>query len=134
MAVYKSVMFVLFRKGAQLAFGETISLDMYGVFYQLLSTGVVWLGILLLIFTSLLPDIVFMLIGRQFYPSETQNMQVTMKGACFCSRLERFLSLPAPAWDDTRFASEDATRALCIAGCHFPFLSVSRYHCWSLCL
>ncbi|XP_074634074.1 phospholipid-transporting ATPase IF-like isoform X2 [Acropora palmata] len=62
-------------KGAQLAFGETISLDMYGVFYQLLSTGVVWLGILLLIFTSLLPDIVFMLIGRQFYPSETQNMQ-----------------------------------------------------------
>jgi len=40
-----------------------------------LSTGVVWLGILLLIFTSLLPDIVFMLIGRQFYPSETQNMQ-----------------------------------------------------------
>ena len=70
----------------QLAFGETISLDMYRVFYQLLSTGVVWLGILLLIFTSLLPDLVFMLIGRQFYPSETQKVQVTMKRACFVCR------------------------------------------------
>ena len=66
------------RKGIQLNFGDTISLDMYKVFLQILSQGVVWLAILLLILMSLLPDIVFMLFGRHFNPSETQKMQVTM--------------------------------------------------------
>ncbi|XP_027044475.1 probable phospholipid-transporting ATPase IF [Pocillopora damicornis] len=63
-------------KGFQLAFSDAISLDMYKLFYQLLSQGVVWLAILLLIFMALLPDIFFMLVGRQFYPSETQRVQV----------------------------------------------------------
>ena len=73
-------MFVsVFRKGIQLAFGNVISLDMYKLFFQLLSQGVVWLGILLLILMSLLPDIIFMLIGRHFYPSETQKVQVTVR-------------------------------------------------------
>lgn len=67
---------LLFRKGFQLAFSDVISLDMYKLFYQLLSQGVVWLAILLLIFMALLPDIFFMLVGRQFYPSETQRVQV----------------------------------------------------------
>ncbi|XP_068732876.1 LOW QUALITY PROTEIN: phospholipid-transporting ATPase IF-like [Montipora capricornis] len=67
-------------EGIQLAFGDTISLDMYRVFYQLLSQGVVWLANLLLVFMSLLPDIVFMLIGRHFYPSETQKVQGTTSG------------------------------------------------------
>ncbi|KAM7451065.1 putative phospholipid-transporting ATPase IF [Porites harrisoni] len=62
-------------KGIQLNFGDTISLDMYKVFLQILSQGVVWLAILLLILMSLLPDIVFMLFGRHFNPSETQKVQ-----------------------------------------------------------
>ena len=66
------------RKGIQLKFGDTISLDMYKVFLQILSEGVVWLAILLLILMSLLPDIVFMLFGRHFNTSETQKVQVTM--------------------------------------------------------
>ena len=66
------------RKGIQLKFGDTISLDMYKVFLQILSQGVVWLAILLLILMSLLPDILFMLFGRHFNPSETQKVQVTM--------------------------------------------------------
>ena len=66
------------RKGIQLNFGDTISLDMYKVFLQILSQGVVWLAILLLILISLLPDIVFMLFGRHFNPSETQKVQVIM--------------------------------------------------------
>ena len=62
----------------QLAFSDAISLDMYKLFFQLLSQGVVWLGIVLLILMCLLPDIVFMLIGRHFFPSETQKAQVTV--------------------------------------------------------
>ncbi|XP_078379696.1 phospholipid-transporting ATPase IF-like isoform X2 [Oculina patagonica] len=62
-------------KGVQLAFNDVISLDMYKLFFQLLSQGVVWLAIVLLILMSLLPDIIFMLIARHFYPSETQKVQ-----------------------------------------------------------
>lgn len=51
---------------------------MYKLFFQLLSQGVVWLAIVLLILMSLLPDIIFMLIARHFYPSETQKVQVTV--------------------------------------------------------
>ena len=72
-----------FRKGFQLAFGDVISLDMYKLFFQLLSQAVVWLGIVLLILMSLLPDIIFMLVGRHFFPSETQKVQVTLiKATC----------------------------------------------------
>lgn len=51
---------------------------MYKLFFQLFSQGVVWLALLLLILMALLPDIVFMLIGRHFHPSETQKVQVTV--------------------------------------------------------
>ena len=49
---------------------------MYWLFFTLLSQGVVWLALVLLILIALLPDIVFMLIGRHFHPSETQKVQV----------------------------------------------------------
>ena len=75
--------FFIFRKGFQLAFGDLISLDMYKLFFQLLSQAVVWLGILLLILMCLLPDIIFMLIGRHFFPSETQKVQVTLMKLSF---------------------------------------------------
>jgi len=51
---------------------------MYKLFFTLFSQGVVWLALLLLILMALLPDIVFMLIGRHFHPSETQKVQVTV--------------------------------------------------------
>ena len=77
-AFFFCVLLSVDRKGIQLNFGDTISLDMYKVFLQILSQGVVWLAILLLILMALLPDIVFMLFGRHFNPSETQKVQVTM--------------------------------------------------------
>jgi len=51
---------------------------MYKLFFTLFSQGVVWLALVLLILMALLPDIVFMLIGRHFHPSETQKVQVTV--------------------------------------------------------
>ena len=69
---------LFFRKSFQLAFSDVISLSMYKLFFQLLSQGVVWLAIVLLIFMAILPDIFFMLIGRHCYPSETQRVQVTV--------------------------------------------------------
>ena len=77
-AFFFCVLLSVDRKGIQLNFGDTISLDMYKVFLQILSQGVVWLAILLLILISLLPDIIFMLFGRHFNPSETQKVQVIM--------------------------------------------------------
>ena len=77
-AFFFCVLLSVDRKGIQLNFSDTISLDMYKVFLQILSQGVVWLAILLLILMSLLPDIVFMLFGRHFNPSETQKVQVIM--------------------------------------------------------
>lgn len=51
---------------------------MYWLFFTLFSQGVAWLALLLLILIALLPDIVFMLIGRHFHPSETQKVQVSV--------------------------------------------------------
>ncbi|XP_020622281.1 probable phospholipid-transporting ATPase IF isoform X1 [Orbicella faveolata] len=62
-------------KSIQLTFSDVISLDMYKLFFTLFSQGVVWLALVLLILMALLPDIVFMLIGRHFHPSETQKVQ-----------------------------------------------------------
>lgn len=68
----------VYRKSVQLTFNDVISLDMYKLFFQLFSQGVVWLALVLLILMALLPDIIFMLIGRHFHPSETQKVQVTV--------------------------------------------------------
>ena len=68
----------VYRKSIQLTFSDVISLDMYWLFFTLFSQGVAWLALLLLILIALLPDIVFMLIGRHFHPSETQKVQVSV--------------------------------------------------------
>uniref|UniRef100_UPI00398E99D4 phospholipid-transporting ATPase IH isoform X2 n=1 Tax=Pristiophorus japonicus TaxID=55135 RepID=UPI00398E99D4 len=48
---------------------------MYYVFMQMLSTGPAWLGIILLITVSLLPDIVKKVIYRQLWPTAAEKVQ-----------------------------------------------------------
>ncbi|XP_015219702.1 phospholipid-transporting ATPase IH isoform X10 [Lepisosteus oculatus] len=48
---------------------------MYYVFMQMLSSGPAWLGIILLITVSLLPDVVKKVICRQLWPTTTERIQ-----------------------------------------------------------
>uniref|UniRef100_A0A8D0GU60 Phospholipid-transporting ATPase n=1 Tax=Sphenodon punctatus TaxID=8508 RepID=A0A8D0GU60_SPHPU len=48
---------------------------MYYVFMQMLSSGPAWLGIILLITVSLLPDVLKKVLCRQLWPTETERTQ-----------------------------------------------------------
>ncbi|XP_074155662.1 phospholipid-transporting ATPase IH isoform X3 [Sminthopsis crassicaudata] len=52
---------------------------MYFVFIQMLSSGPAWLGIILLIIVSLLPDILKKVLCRQLWPTATERTQKIMK-------------------------------------------------------
>ncbi|XP_067890257.1 phospholipid-transporting ATPase IH isoform X2 [Heterodontus francisci] len=52
---------------------------MYYVFMQMLSTGPAWLGIILLITASLLPDVVKKVICRQLWPTATEKHQIILR-------------------------------------------------------
>uniref|UniRef100_A0A663FK08 Phospholipid-transporting ATPase n=1 Tax=Aquila chrysaetos chrysaetos TaxID=223781 RepID=A0A663FK08_AQUCH len=49
---------------------------MYYVFMQMLSSGPAWLGIILLITVSLLPDVLKKVLCRQLWPTATERIQV----------------------------------------------------------
>ncbi|XP_072332084.1 phospholipid-transporting ATPase IH-like isoform X3 [Scyliorhinus torazame] len=49
------------------------------VFMQMLSTGPAWLGIILLITVSLLPDVVKKVICRHLWPTTTEKLQAKRK-------------------------------------------------------
>ncbi|XP_031559260.1 probable phospholipid-transporting ATPase IF [Actinia tenebrosa] len=71
-AVFNSNMWI----GFQTTFSsDGVSSDMFRVFFTLFSQGINWLGILVLIPISLLPDMMGMLFTRHFYPTETQKAQ-----------------------------------------------------------
>jgi len=48
------------------------------VFMQMLSSGPAWLGIILLITVSLLPDVLKKVLCRQLWPTATERIQVKM--------------------------------------------------------
>uniref|UniRef100_A0A3P8XJ04 Phospholipid-transporting ATPase n=1 Tax=Esox lucius TaxID=8010 RepID=A0A3P8XJ04_ESOLU len=50
---------------------------MYYVFMQMLSSGPAWLSIILLIVTSLLPDVVKKVVSRALWPTTTERIQVS---------------------------------------------------------
>ncbi|KYO41321.1 hypothetical protein Y1Q_0006169 [Alligator mississippiensis] len=52
---------------------------MYYVFMQMLSSGPAWLGIILLIIISLLPDVLKKILCRQLWPTATERIQKSMK-------------------------------------------------------
>ncbi|XP_068124167.1 phospholipid-transporting ATPase IH isoform X5 [Hyperolius riggenbachi] len=52
---------------------------MYYVFMQMLSSGPAWLGIILLITVSLLPDVLKKVICRLLWPTATERIQQTLK-------------------------------------------------------
>ncbi|XP_078513784.1 phospholipid-transporting ATPase IH isoform X2 [Lissotriton helveticus] len=53
--------------------------SMYYVFMQMLSSGPAWLGIILLIIISLLPDVLKKVLCRQLCPTSTEKIQKIMK-------------------------------------------------------
>uniref|UniRef100_A0A8B9GH94 ATPase phospholipid transporting 11A n=1 Tax=Amazona collaria TaxID=241587 RepID=A0A8B9GH94_9PSIT len=57
---------------------------MYYVFMQMLSSGPAWLGIILLITVSLLPDVLKKVLCRQLWPTATERIQY-FKICCFLS-------------------------------------------------
>uniref|UniRef100_A0A8C4JDY2 Phospholipid-transporting ATPase n=1 Tax=Dromaius novaehollandiae TaxID=8790 RepID=A0A8C4JDY2_DRONO len=52
---------------------------MYYVFMQMLSSGPAWLGIILLITVSLLPDVLKKVLCRQLWPTATERIQKSMR-------------------------------------------------------
>ncbi|XP_059577048.1 phospholipid-transporting ATPase IH isoform X3 [Alligator mississippiensis] len=52
---------------------------MYYVFMQMLSSGPAWLGIILLIIISLLPDVLKKILCRQLWPTATERIQNTSR-------------------------------------------------------
>ncbi|XP_020907982.1 probable phospholipid-transporting ATPase IF isoform X2 [Exaiptasia diaphana] len=73
--VFNSSMWI----GFQETFGGEVSADMFRVVFTLLNDGITWLGVLLLVFISLLPDMVGMIFWRHLSPSETQKAQIDEK-------------------------------------------------------
>ncbi|XP_069061125.1 phospholipid-transporting ATPase IH isoform X3 [Pleurodeles waltl] len=53
--------------------------SMYYVFMQMLSSGPAWLGIIMLIIISLLPDVLKKVLCRQLCPTSTEKIQKIMK-------------------------------------------------------
>lgn len=51
---------------------------MYYVFIQMLSSGPSWLGIIMLITVSLLPDVLKKVLCRHLWPTATERIQVTI--------------------------------------------------------
>uniref|UniRef100_A0A670J9G6 Phospholipid-transporting ATPase n=1 Tax=Podarcis muralis TaxID=64176 RepID=A0A670J9G6_PODMU len=51
---------------------------MYYVFMQMLSSGPAWLGIIMLITVSLLPDVLKKILCRQLWPTATERIQVNI--------------------------------------------------------
>lgn len=52
------------------------------MFMQMLSSGPAWLGIILLITVSLLPDVLKKVLCRQLWPTATERIQVNNLSHC----------------------------------------------------
>ena len=70
---------VFTRESMQMTFSGELILDHYWIFFELLSQGTIWLAIFGLTAIALLPDVIFMLVRRHFFPTETQKAQVIKK-------------------------------------------------------
>uniref|UniRef100_A0A8B9BPN7 Phospholipid-transporting ATPase n=1 Tax=Anser brachyrhynchus TaxID=132585 RepID=A0A8B9BPN7_9AVES len=74
---------------------------MYYVFMQMLSSGPAWLGIILLITVSLLPDVLKKVLCRQLWPTATERIQVKHRTA-----LNALVNSDGPLLEGTLSASE----------------------------
>ncbi|XP_025035197.2 phospholipid-transporting ATPase IH isoform X4 [Pelodiscus sinensis] len=76
---------------------------MYYVFMQMLSSGPAWLGIILLITVSLLPDVLKKVLCRQLWPTATERTQKSMKHK---TTLNALANSDGPLLEGTLSASE----------------------------
>ncbi|XP_061482642.1 phospholipid-transporting ATPase IH isoform X2 [Rhineura floridana] len=80
---------------------------MYYVFIQMLSSGPAWLGIIMLITVSLLPDVLKKVLCRQLWPTATERIQNTSShGRDHISEFMPLASLKSP-----RYRSNDCKNA-----------------------
>uniref|UniRef100_A0A4W5KQW6 Uncharacterized protein n=1 Tax=Hucho hucho TaxID=62062 RepID=A0A4W5KQW6_9TELE len=70
---------------------------MYYVFIQMLSSGPAWLSIILLIVTSLLPDVVKKVVCRALWPTTTERIQT--KRPCLTSEQSTIFMLSQTSSD-----------------------------------
>ncbi|XP_071887941.1 phospholipid-transporting ATPase IH isoform X3 [Anas platyrhynchos] len=76
---------------------------MYYVFMQMLSSGPAWLGIILLITVSLLPDVLKKVLCRQLWPTATERIQKSMRHR---AALNALVNSDGPLLEGTLSASE----------------------------
>ncbi|XP_066475089.1 phospholipid-transporting ATPase IH isoform X2 [Tiliqua scincoides] len=76
---------------------------MYYVFMQMLSSGPAWLGIIMLITVSLLPDVLKKVLCRQLWPTATERTQKSMKRK---ATLNALMNNDGPLLEGTLSASE----------------------------
>ncbi|XP_020820884.1 phospholipid-transporting ATPase IH isoform X1 [Phascolarctos cinereus] len=79
---------------------------MYFVFIQMLSSGPAWLGIVLLIIVSLLPDILKKVLCRQLWPTATERTQNSPRQCQdHISEFIPLTSLPSPSYRSNELTS-----------------------------
>ncbi|XP_026524671.1 probable phospholipid-transporting ATPase IH [Notechis scutatus] len=76
---------------------------MYYIFLQMLSTGPAWLGIIMLIIVSLLPDVLKKVLCQQIWPTATERIQRSLKHK---STLNTLMNNDDPLLEGTLSASE----------------------------
>ncbi|KAG9492249.1 hypothetical protein GDO78_000654 [Eleutherodactylus coqui] len=85
---------------------------MYYVFMQMLSSGPAWLGIVLLITVSLLPDLLKKIICRQLWPTATEKIQnASSLSQDHISEFTPLASMQSPNYQSNEFNSAAASRS-----------------------
>lgn len=85
---------------------------MYYVFMQMLSSGPAWLGIILLITVSLLPDVLKKIICRLFWPTATERIQnASSLSQDHVSEFTPLASMQSPNYQSNEFNSATASRS-----------------------
>ncbi|XP_018417757.1 PREDICTED: probable phospholipid-transporting ATPase IH [Nanorana parkeri] len=85
---------------------------MYYVFMQMLSSGPAWLGIIILITVSLLPDVLKKMICRQFWPTATERIQnASSLSHDHVSEFTPLASMQSPNYQSNDFNSAAASRS-----------------------
>ncbi|XP_029460544.1 probable phospholipid-transporting ATPase IH isoform X1 [Rhinatrema bivittatum] len=84
---------------------------MYYVFIQMLSSGPSWLGIILLIIVSLLPDVLKKIIHRQLWPTTTEKIQDTSRHSQDHISELTPLAVHSPGYKSNEFSSSPTRRS-----------------------
>ncbi|KAM4700410.1 phospholipid-transporting ATPase IH isoform 2-T2 [Discoglossus pictus] len=85
---------------------------MYYVFMQMLSSGPAWLGIVVLLTVSLLPDVLKKVLCRQLWPTATERIQnASRQSLDHVSEFTPLASMQSPSYQSNEFNCTAATRS-----------------------